>query len=52
MSETKQKTILVVGDSLSKGVSLNEEKKRYCFLKKLLCQQSVHRAGRRHYQHR
>ena len=33
MSEAKQKTILVVGDSLSKGVSLNEEKKRYFFLK-------------------
>jgi len=27
------KTILVVGDSLCKGVSLNEEKKRYFFLK-------------------
>jgi acyl-CoA thioesterase I len=33
MSKTHEKTILVIGDSLSKGVSLNEEKKRYCFLK-------------------
>ena len=34
--ETQQKTaqtILIVGDSLSKGVSLNEEMKRYFFLK-------------------
>jgi len=30
---TNTKTILIVGDSLSKGVSLNEELKRYFFLK-------------------
>lgn len=33
MSKTHKKTILVIGDSLSKGISLNEERKRYCFLK-------------------
>jgi len=32
-NQQQNKTILVVGDSLSKGVSLNEEKKRYFFLK-------------------
>jgi len=33
MGMEEKKKILVVGDSLSKGVSLNEEKKRYFFLK-------------------
>jgi len=33
MDKKHEKTILVVGDSLCKGVSLNEERKRYFFLK-------------------
>ena len=32
-TKTDAKTILIVGDSLSKGVSLNEELHRYFFLK-------------------